>query len=495
MKRRTLVALTLTLTLAPQLALAQAPAPAPSPSSDAARTEAADRFDRGLRLFNGGDTGGALAEFRRAYELIPNPLVLYNMGLVYAQMGRAVEAKDALDKVLASPGSLSADRAANAKTTRDALAARIAEVNVKVSVEGATIDVDGVEAGKAPLAQALRVTGGPHVIGATATGFAPLRKEITIAGGEKQDVSLELVAMQGKLAHLVVNTKLPAADVFVDGQRVGKTPLPASVSIAPGPHHVEVLRPGYTTAVTDIALGDGANGQVTLEPQEDPAAMQPIAGTLDVQVSEGQPMVTIDHRALGAYIAPIKLAPGPHHVMVEEGNFEPLERDVTISTGTTAVLQAQLYPTPEFHSRYKARATSQRLWGVISMVGGAVLAGGGIGLLVYDNGQRGPAQSTIDTINAESVRHSGLPCDPGGLNAMQCDLQKAAAQSTVDDANTRDYAAWAGVGVGAAALGLGIYLFATAHPDTYDRPVQSSQVTPTFWMGHEGGGGSLTWYW
>src|SRR5271167_5022655 len=86
--------------LAPRAALAQGA----DAASQAQRTEAAERFDRGLRLFNRGDTAGALAEFRRAYSLIPNVLVLYNIGLVYAQMGRPVEATDALEKVLASPG-------------------------------------------------------------------------------------------------------------------------------------------------------------------------------------------------------------------------------------------------------------------------------------------------------------------------------------------------------------------------------------------------------
>ena len=63
--------------LCPSVAYAQ---PVPSGASgDAARTEARDRFDRGLDLFNGGENPAALAEFKRAYELIPNPLVLYNI--------------------------------------------------------------------------------------------------------------------------------------------------------------------------------------------------------------------------------------------------------------------------------------------------------------------------------------------------------------------------------------------------------------------------------
>src|ERR1700727_2890609 len=104
-RRRRALALTLSATLlaatVPGAALAQAPA-----ASEAVRQEARERFDRGLRLFNDGDNPGALAEFKRAFELIPNPLVLYNIGLVYSAMGRPVEAVDALDKVIASADAL-----------------------------------------------------------------------------------------------------------------------------------------------------------------------------------------------------------------------------------------------------------------------------------------------------------------------------------------------------------------------------------------------------
>ena len=56
------------------------------------RKEAADRFDHGLRLFNEGDNPGALLEFKRAFELSGERSILMNVGLVYAEMGRPVDA-------------------------------------------------------------------------------------------------------------------------------------------------------------------------------------------------------------------------------------------------------------------------------------------------------------------------------------------------------------------------------------------------------------------
>src|SRR5262249_20671318 len=124
-----------------------------SPSSSFAedgKAEARDRFDRGLSLFNDGDNAGALAEFKRAYELVPNALVLYNIGLVYAQMGRPVEAVDTLDKLLANPGALNQEKLARAKKSRDDQAQRIAELSVVTNVPAA-IQIDNIELGKTPL--------------------------------------------------------------------------------------------------------------------------------------------------------------------------------------------------------------------------------------------------------------------------------------------------------------------------------------------------------
>src|SRR5437868_3951814 len=169
-------------------ARAQAPnaaAPTEAVAGTAARAEARERFDRGLRLFNAGDNAGALVEFKRAYELVHNPVVLYNIGLVYAQMGRAVEATDALDAVLASPGPLTPERMALARKTRDEQASRIAEVALDANVAGARVEIDGIEVGATPLGAPLRVPGGTHVIGVIAPGFSPERKEIAIASGEK----------------------------------------------------------------------------------------------------------------------------------------------------------------------------------------------------------------------------------------------------------------------------------------------------------------------
>jgi len=172
-------------------------------ASDEARKEAHERFSRGLHLFGSGDNGGALAEFKRANELISNRLVLSNIGLVYAAMDRPVDAAATLDKVLADAGPLKPENLARAQAVKEEQEKHIGLVEVTTNIPG-TIDVDGLEAGTTPLAAPLRVAAGTRVIGAVASGHLPARREITVAGEARAELTLELRPSEAHLAHIEI---------------------------------------------------------------------------------------------------------------------------------------------------------------------------------------------------------------------------------------------------------------------------------------------------
>ena len=173
---------------------AQAP---PKTEAELNKAQAAQRFDRGLQLFNEGDNAGALAEFKQTYALMPNPIVLYNIGLVYAAMSRPVDAMDALTPVVDS-ATLSPEQRARAQKTLADQQQRIGRVSVTTVPAGARIDVDGVEVARTPLTTPLRVAEGSHVIGAVADGYAHARKEIIVAGNADASVNFELILSTAK---------------------------------------------------------------------------------------------------------------------------------------------------------------------------------------------------------------------------------------------------------------------------------------------------------
>jgi tetratricopeptide (TPR) repeat protein len=469
-------ALTISLGLtSPGAVRAQQPSAAPATPARrpdaAAQAEARERYERGIDLFSQGDYGGALAEFKRAYELTRYAVVLYNLGLTYAALGRPVEAAEALTRVLEDPGSLSRDRVEQARATRQEQAARVAELMVTTNVDGARIEVDGVEVAVTPLRAPLRVKGGPRLVGAVVSGYAPSRKQVDAAAGARTEVRLELAPSERRLGQLAVKSKVPGAEVIIDGERAGVTPLPGTVALLAGPHRVELRRPGYTTARTELVVGEAATAEVTLEPEEDQQAIRSNGGKLALDLSERDAVISIDGRSRGPYLGALLLAPGPHRLRVERAGFAPVERQVSVAARGTTSLRVELDPTPETRAAYVSKANTFRTLGWIGVAGGAALAGGGIAFLVYNQGPKEDARRAVEEFNATTAE--GEPCnvDTPGFESDVCSREQKRVEEDQDSAYARDAFGWVGVGVGAAMAGTGVVLLLVGDdPGRYDRP-------------------------
>lgn len=450
--------------------------------ADDAKAEAKARFDRGLRLFDQGDKAGALAELTRAYALVPSPIVLYDLALVHASMGHAVEAVDALEKLLTAPTGLTAQELAHAKKTLAEQSARVGEIAITCDVEGARVELDNLEVAKTPLEKPLRVTAGIHVVGLFATGRIPSRKSVTVAGRAKETVAFELAPLAVAPAQLAVTTSLPEVDVLANGVLLGATPLPSTLVLSPGTYEIELRRRGYRSKKTTTVLASGSSATVSLDLEEDPGAIATVGGRLVVEASEPGAVTSIDRRTREASIA---LAPGMHHLRVERAGFVPLERDVLIETGTTTRVQAVLEPTAETRFAWERGAKRERLVGWSLVGSGLVVGAFGGGYLLWNAGKKATANDEYERLLFESERGAGRSCDLAA--GRDCRVALDAAWETYKSARGRDLYGWIGVGVGAAAtLGGVIVLLRADDPHRYDR------IVPSGWAVPGGGGFALT---
>ncbi|MBI2390145.1 MAG: PEGA domain-containing protein [Deltaproteobacteria bacterium] len=456
----------------------------------AAKKEAKERFDRGLRLFDEGDKAGALAELERAYALVPSPVVLYDLALVHASMGHAVEAADALERVLKDPAGLSSKEIAHARKTFAEQSARVGTIVVTCDVEGAVVELDNLEVAKTPVAKPLRVTAGTHVVAVSATGRIPSRKAITVAGGAADTARFELAPLAVAPAQLAVHTRLLDVEVLANGVLLGTTPFAATVALAPGAYEIELRRRGHRTATITITLAAGGSGTVTAEPEEDPAAIGAIGGGLEVTASEPGATLVVDERGRGAAGGVTRLAPGLHRLRVERAGFYAFERDVLIETGAITRVRATLEPTSETRFAFERSARTQRTIGLALVGSGVLVSGLGAGFLVWNAGRKATADEEYERILFDSEPGAGRRCDPRSAAPASCRVELDAKYDAYRTVRGRDLYGWIGVGVGAAAATFGaIVLLRADSPSKYER---ATALLPSGWITMGGGGLTLT---
>lgn len=169
--------------------------PAATPTSSPAGEEASNHFKRGLQLFDEADYTLALVEFERAYELAPNYRALYNIALVDMQLGRYADAARTLEQYMHDGGSaIAASRRAEVTKTLEELKFRTATIEISLNVPRAEVMLDGKPIDPARLRGPTVIDAGEHTLRATAPGYSASDRTVTLAGGDRAAVRLDLVA-------------------------------------------------------------------------------------------------------------------------------------------------------------------------------------------------------------------------------------------------------------------------------------------------------------
>lgn len=175
---------------------AQPEAPPPQAASDAVQ-QARERFQRGAELYKEGSFDAAFAEFSRAYEIAPNYRVLYNLAQVELERHDYASAMRFFQRYLEDGGAeVDAERRAEVEREILSLKNRVAELTVKSNVPGVELSIDGAVIGTLPLAAPVLVSAGVRRIAARRDGYQPIDRTLSVAGGDKPVLELELTPVQ-----------------------------------------------------------------------------------------------------------------------------------------------------------------------------------------------------------------------------------------------------------------------------------------------------------
>jgi tetratricopeptide (TPR) repeat protein len=457
------------------------------------RSEARERFDRGLTLFNQGDNLGALAEFQRAYQLTGNALVLYNIARVQAAAADPVAALDTLDKLIADPGDLSAARKAQLQTLRQEQVLRIGSLLVQSNVPNARVEIDGMDAGELDTQKPLRLAVGRHVIGLIAPQHHPLRKTVLVAGQEQKPLEFALEPLAGALGR--VRFRIEPLDVAVelDGQELGKTPHLLEVSVSPGRHQLLIKRPGYRSVAREINVPEAGVLEVD-EILAFDSQSQDHRGLLQVRASEEEAVVFVNGAVVNQALSGVSLPEGQHRLRVERAGFVTSERIIEVPRGSSATIDVTLAPTAAYRADYAASASARRGWALGIGIGGLVVAGASTGYVVWNGGQVSDAQRDFDAALGEAQQACIVD------HSSDCDELTTAARIREDDLDSKKkrqtLLGWVGVGVGAAAVTTGVVLWLTGKDPARYEPKPESDVFGSLdvspWFSPAGGGLQLS---
>jgi hypothetical protein len=344
---------------------ADAPTAAPASEEEQRRSEAKERFLRGLELAAQDDWDGALVEFLSSRELFPTRVALSNIPISLRHLKRYAEAIDAYAELEQKFGSaLTPD---DRKRMEDAVAELrtfVGELAVTSDQPGSTVVIDGQQRGTTPLPAPLVVNAGTHSVRVSREGFESFEAQVPVAGKQKKAVTarLRLLSKSGML--LVREAKGQVLDVLIDGALVGKTPWQGSLAV--GVHGVALRGEGDVGSPPGAAtVKDGETATVTL-------AATKLDARVRIEPLPASARVDLDGVSVGAGIWEGQLTSGEHRIEVSAPGHLPYRKTLGISSGRREILRVAL-----------ERDLSNPLWSAgfrphlfVEVMGGAALAGG-----------------------------------------------------------------------------------------------------------------------
>ena len=178
------------------------------------------------------------------------------------------------------------------------------KLDVRTALEDVEVLVDGEPAGKAP-GLVENIPRGPHLLEFRKRRYFPSQREMEIEGlGRTQSVDVELEPAWGQLD---VSSVPAGAEVMVDGEAVGVTPLTTEV-LETGTL-LTVSSPGYKTWEREVSVQAGSREAYP------PIELVVADGTVDVSSTPAGAAVSVDGEFRGNTPVSVEISPlGEHRI-------------------------------------------------------------------------------------------------------------------------------------------------------------------------------------
>jgi formylglycine-generating enzyme required for sulfatase activity len=205
-----------------------------------------------------------------------------------------------------------------------------APVTLATQPPGATVLVDGVEAGVTPLE--MQLTAGERNLEVRLQGHNAWSDRILVSAGMPVVLpDVRLAQADGRVE--IVST--PAeANVSIDGEFRGRTPL--NIRLTPGrSHQLTLTKPGYETSSRDLSVAADSGRKLTIE-------LMPQYGEIEVASNPAGAEVWVDGERRAATPATLTLTGVNHDIEVRRAGFATVLQKVTPRPGFPQRLEFEL---------------------------------------------------------------------------------------------------------------------------------------------------------
>lgn len=207
-----------------------------------------------------------------------------------------------------------------------------AVVSLRSAPPGATVLVDGVEAGVTPVE--VEMPSGQRDVEVRLAGYNAWSNKLQIVANQPQQLpDIALVRADGRIDVASVPSE---ASVSVNGEFRGRTPL--TLRLSPGRAHRLVLsKPGYETATQELSVAADSGRRLRIE-----LAAQ--YGDIEITSSPAGAEIWVDGERVGTTPATLALTAVAHTIELRQAGF--------------AVERAELTPRPGFPQRLERTLTA-----------------------------------------------------------------------------------------------------------------------------------------
>ena len=188
--------------------------------------------------------------------------------------------------------------------------------------------------------------------------------------------------MEMKAARLMVVTHPDGVELIIDNRIKLKTPLSAPVFLGPGEHTIEAGKKGYEAISQHLVLVEGLEKIIELRLEKEGKKPSTAKATIEVYCEEREATSSIEGGESKSLPADFLVEPGKYKLYIEAPGMIPEIREVHVDPGEKIRVDVSLKPMKalEDKGKHKGKKPFYKTAWFWSILGGAVVAGAGVGI-------------------------------------------------------------------------------------------------------------------